>query len=107
MKIEVFTQSVDYAGELNFYIFGEEPSGKRSICTDIAKMEFTMYEEGTPTEPTFTLRHGVTKPFLQAMANELSKLGVKAEGEPVLENELVATKYHLEDMRKLVFEPKN
>ena len=46
----------------------------------------------------------MAKPFLQGMANELHKLGIRAEGEPVLENELSSTKYHLEDMRALVFE---
>ena len=46
----------------------------------------------------------MAKPFLQGMANELHKLGIRAEGEPVLENELSSTKYHLEDMRALVFQ---
>ena len=48
----------------------------------------------------------MAKPFLQAMANELKEIGVMAEGELVLENELGATKYHLEDMRQLVFKGK-
>ena len=57
-------------------------------------------------KPTFAINEGMSKPFLQAIANELHKLGIKAEKEPVLENEMTAVKYHLEDMRKLVFEEK-
>jgi hypothetical protein len=30
-------------------------------------------------------------------------MGIKPEQIPVLENEMTAVKYHLEDMRKLVF----
>jgi len=58
-------------------------------------------------KPLLRLPWMLSESFLQAMANKLSELGIRPEGKPVLENELTATKYHLEDMRKLVFEEEN
>jgi hypothetical protein len=42
--------------------------------------------------------------LLQAIADGLCEYGIKARQAPVVQNELDATKYHLEDMRKLMFE---
>ena len=103
MKFKVYCQHEDFANRLNFYIFQDNPDGSRDICTSIDKMEFKKLAEGELIPITFTLHGKVTDPFLQAMANMLKEIGIKAEVEPILENELVAVKYHLEDMRKLVF----
>ena len=104
MKFEVYCKYEEYSYHLNFYIFGIDETGKRSFCTSIDKMEFKDYKEGVAIEkPTFRLAGFVVTPFLQAMANELKEIGIKPEGEPVLENELSSVKYHLEDMRKIAF----
>ena len=106
MKFEVYCKYEDFSYHLNVYIFGIDHSGKRSFCKSIVdgKMEFVEYKEDQYIEnPTFRLSGEVVKPFLQAMANELKEIGVTADGEPVLENELTAVKYHLEDMRKITF----
>jgi hypothetical protein len=107
MKFEVYCQHEDFAMTLKFYIFKINSDESRDICTSIDNMEFSRYEEGRPVDPTFLLRGRITEPFLQAMANTLHKIGVTAEGEPVLANELTAVKYHLEDMRRLVFDHSN
>jgi len=105
MKIEVYPQYRDYAGMLDFYIFSVDHDGSRSFCTSLEEMTFQKHtEEMTVEKPTMSLNQYVAKPFLQAMADALDKLGIRATGKPIAENELVATKYHLEDMRKLVFE---
>ena len=103
MKLKVYCQHEDFANKLNFYIFQDNPDGSRDICTSIDKMEFKKLAEGEPIPITFSLLGSVTTPFLQAMANTLKEIGIKAEAEPILENELTAVRYHLEDMRKLVF----
>ncbi len=103
MKFEVFCEHQDYAMRLNFYIFRLNVDGSRDICTSLDRMEFARQEEGAIVEPTFSMAGGITKPFLQAMADTLHREGIYAEGEPILGNELIATKYHLEDMRTLVF----
>jgi hypothetical protein len=107
MKFEVFCEYQYATMGMNFYIYREESTGRREICTKIknknGQMEFTPYRDYEVVDPTFTLRGNVVKPFLQAMSNELHRVGIKPEEAPVLENELSAIKYHLEDMRELVF----
>lgn len=105
MKFKVYCKYEDYSKILNFYIFSVEENGKESFCKNIDTMEFEEYSPGhILNKPTFQLAGRMTKPFLQAMANELKELGIKADGEPILENELSAVKYHLEDMRKITFD---
>lgn len=103
MKFEIFCQYEDFAMKLNFYIFQDRPDGSQDICTSLDKMEFKKVTQGEEIEPSFTIRGPMAKPFLQAMANTLNEEGIRADGEPVLENELTAVKYHLEDMRTLAF----
>ena len=104
MKFEVYCRYEDYSEHLNIYIFSISESGTRSFCTSIDKMEFVEYNPAHSIEnPTIRLSGYIVKPFLQAMANELKEIGITAEGEPILANELTAVKYHLEDMRKIAF----
>ena len=103
-KFEVFCEHERFSGELKVYIFANESDGRRSIITDLTTGEMkTIEPQHCVGGPTFRLGFGMSEPFMQAMANELHKMGVKAEEAPVLANELVSTKYHLEDMRALVF----
>ena len=104
-KFQVFYEHERFSGELKVYIFANESDGRRSIITNLTTGEIKTIEPHHPVgEPTFRLGFGMSEPFMQAMANELYKMGIKAEEAPVLANELVSTKYHLEDMRALVFE---
>ena len=104
-KVEVYFNHENYAQALAVYVFVNNPDGTRSICTDLKENTYKVHHPGMAiNEPTFRLEGDKIKPFLQGMANELHRLGVKAEEAPVLENELSSTKYHLEDMRALVFE---
>lgn len=107
MKFKIYCQHEDFTERLNFFIFLDNPDGSRKICTSIDKMEFKHCEDGEPIPITFSLSGHVATPFLQAMANTLKELGIRADKEPMLENELTAMKYHLEDMRKLVFKEYN
>jgi len=104
MKFEVYCRYEDFSQHLNIYILSVDHNGKRSICISVDKMEFVEYNEAHYIEkPTIRLSGFLATAFLQAIANGLKEIGIKAEGEPILENELTAVKYHLEDMRKLVF----
>ena len=104
-KFEVYMNYENFSGELAVYIFQNKPNGSRAIVTDLSKGEMkTVKEYEHVGEPTFRLGYGMSQPFLQAMANELHSMGIKAEKAPVLENEMDSVKYHLEDMRALVFE---
>lgn len=106
-KFEVYCQYENFSQQLAVYIFVNNPDGTRAICTDLKLGTFKTHHPGLLIEePTFRIVGGMAKPFLQGMANELHALGIKAEKAPVLENEIDSVKYHLEDMRKLVFEDK-
>lgn len=107
MKFKVYAKYEDFAQRLNFYIFLINHDGSLEICTSIDEMRFAPYKKTTVTEPSFSLSGPATKPFLQAMANTLKEIGISADGEPVIANELKAVKYHLEDMRSLVFTTDN
>ncbi len=105
MNFKVYCRYDDYANDmLSIYIYEEMPDNKRAICKSLDKMEFELVEdEFVKLEPTLKLQGILVKPFLQAFANELNKTGIRADKEPVLENELTATQKHLEDMRKIAF----
>ncbi len=108
MEFKVYCRYVDFANKLDMYIFEVESSSygysKRRLCTSLDTMEFKEYKDGdSSVNPTLSLEGWVVKPFLQAIANELKTIDIVAEGEPVIKNELASTKYHLEDMRKIVF----
>ncbi len=107
MEFEVFCEYQDFAHQLNIYIFEIKPDGGRGICTSIDKMTFKSYIDGEMLDPTLSLKGFMARAFLQGMVNAAKKVGISPEGEPILENELVAVKYHLEDMRKLVFKKEN
>ena len=93
-------------GELEIYIINDNHNGARSVCKPM-EMVFTELPMGHPSKgPSLSIPLSFTGAFLQAMADLCHKLGVRPGEEPVLENELKAIKYHLEDMRSLVFKEK-
>ncbi len=112
MQFKVYCKYLDYANTLDIYIFEEHALqygvDRRAICTSLNPLTFKKYDDDhqtfTKAEPVISLTGRIVKPFLQAIANELKTIDIVADGEPVIKNELVSTKYHLEDMRKLVFE---
>lgn len=100
---EVFFDHQDYCHRVHCYVFKNHLDDTQSICTSLDKMEFVKYNPGDEIKPTFEIGPQMMNPFLQAMANALKKIGIRAENEAILENEMDAVKYHLEDMRKIVF----
>lgn len=96
--------------------FGSEPGfggtsvffyikNKHNVTSIAAPIEISFIEKNDMEimEPTFKLSDYDSMEFLQSMADELHRLGIKATAAPILENEITSVKYHLEDMRKLVF----
>ena len=64
-------------------------------------------KEGTSIEPTFSIPSWEAHEFLKSMAELCEEMGIKTDKQLQEESKnkgvLEATKYHLEDMRKLVF----
>jgi len=102
MKFKVYTEYKDFAGDICLYIAEERPDGRLAVAKPI-EFEFEVKERGEIRQPTMVLYRLVAIPFLQSIANACEKIGILPEGKPILENELTATKYHLEDMRKITF----
>ncbi|KAA0888709.1 hypothetical protein [Oryzomonas rubra] len=62
----------------------------------------TQAEEGEPCEPTLSLDPGAA----QELMDELYRVGIRPTEAVDSTGELNATKYHLEDMRKLALQGK-
>lgn len=105
-KIEIHIDHQGYSGESWIYIVDIRPDGSRALAQPV-EFVFGPIEQGRAVEPTIRLGLGYASPFLQAFADLCHKLNIMPQGKPVLENELTAMKYHLEDMRKLVFKKKD
>jgi hypothetical protein len=102
MKFKVYTEYRDFAEDFCLYIVEERPDGRVAIAKPV-DLEFEVKERGEIRKPTMVMYKPVAIPFLQSIANACEKIGILPEGKPILENELTATKYHLEDMRKITF----
>jgi hypothetical protein len=90
----------DYTGTSNFVIVKQV--GLKTFVAKKVPLEFAEIPEGTMfREPTFSFNYMDSKDFLAALKEMLD--GEKLPPSAV-EGELKATKVHLEDMRKLVFE---
>ena len=95
-------------GAIEIFIFREVAGGKIQYVSNLsgdAGMELTTMDRGARLKPCMVLEWG-NQQFLQAISNGLFNFGIRPEQEPILKNELTATKYHLEDMRELIFKQK-
>jgi len=81
-------------------------SGNFSYCSGIENghLFFTDYKPGEVIPPLFsTDSNSEGYGLLQALATELTRLGIKPEELQPVERELVAVKDHLKDMRAITF----
>lgn len=99
MKVKLYIEPA--LNTLNM-IFYDDINGKRKIASPL-KFHFNEPKDGDIVEPTFSIPEILSKELLQSLADELFKLGIKPLSQLPLENEMAAVKYHLEDMRNLVF----
>lgn len=97
--MEIKIGSVNFTGETYIGIFNEV-NGKRYIAKPV-KFEFVECEEGVSVEPTIRLGMTTAQQFLKALAEALDKQGVKTDKDAKIEGLLEATRYHLEDIRKV------
>ncbi len=76
----------------------ESADGRESY---ISSMEIKDIPDGEPLTPFIDLRRHQTDDMLQAIIDAAWEHGIKPRQLEDASNELKATKYHLEDMRKL------
>ena len=95
-----------HCNETKIYIY-RDCGNRREFIVDLSKQVIKSYEMGTLIKtndltPTIVVGWMGGGELLQAIADGLCENGIKAKQAPVVQNELDATKYHLEDMREIV-----
>lgn len=98
MRIHV--QKVMYKDSYDFLIM-EERQGRRFIAKPFLLEE--MKEGGYIQDPTFSVRGNEGEIFLQELVNQAWDLGIRPRYARETEPQVEAIKFHLEDMRSLVF----
>ncbi len=108
MKIHI-EQNIPVGG-LNIFLWEEDHNGKRSFVQPF-NLTLKTHNPGEHVEPTLRLDHYIAQSFGDALIAALEKAGFvspensKAKDKALQDSAtLTATKAHLEDMRRLVFE---
>lgn len=99
--MKVYIQKEIYSDSIGI-LFTEEKNGKRYVCKPV-NLELVEHNLGEITEPTIRINHFLAPEFLKALAEALDKHEIKTDNDFKIQGLLTATKYHLEDMRKIVF----
>jgi len=84
--------------------FGYEDSQGFKVAKPV-KLEYEKVDDSAmETKPTLLIPHGLASKFLKAALKAIEREGIKSKSTATMEGLLEATKYHLEDMRKIIFD---
>ena len=108
-EFNVWVDKSDFGRFIDIAIVQEMPSSQFAagnwavaVVKDGGTLEFQSYPEGVRLTPTIRLTNSMAEKLLAG----LLELGVKSPSAGAIEGELKATKYHLEDLRRLMKIPK-
>lgn len=104
MRIKAFNNP--HTGEVEFYISYKDQHGRVMIGLPM-EFVFEPHEEGKQYPPTWRIDTFEAQDFLKALANALDEQGVKTDNDHKIAGTLEATRTHLEDMRRIVFDGYN
>ena len=101
--MKIFIKQNEWADIYEIYITDEDYNGKRYLAKPM-ELEFTAVEEGKSYEPSLRIARffGKSTNFLQALSDALAQCGYEPKTIEENKGELKASKYHLEDLRKLL-----
>jgi len=99
--IKVFIGSTDFSGNLKIAIIDEHPDG-RVFAVQPVELVLKEIPDNLEIPVAFNFGRIMSQQFLVAMAEALDKHGVKTDKDAKIQGTLEATKYHLEDLRKLL-----
>lgn len=99
LKLEIYLEDRQWAGEAAIWICGEDAQGRRYYAEPM-RMVFTAKEDGARVDPTLLVSGRIGKDFLPALHEAIARGGYARE-KPMSSMETM--KKHLEDMRALVF----
>ena len=92
-----------FAG-MSIWLWGENKKGRYHILpVNLTVQQLSPDEQGIAPEPTFRLTEPEGTEFLNSLVNALVEAGFKPNEVKAHDKEVSAIRYHLEDMRKLVF----
>lgn len=99
--IKVYADYKDYRRDLELYII-EEGQDYRAVAQPL-EMTFKRITLGERIDaPTLRVSDYFALPMIKAFAELAGTMGVKRDDETKIEGLYEATKYHLEDMRRLM-----
>ena len=99
MKLKIYFKTEPWADQVSMYLVGDDAYGKTFLAKPM-ELTFEPLAEGACfKEPTLKFAGHTSREFLPALANALAEAGYRQESTDA--GELKATKYHLEDMRRL------
>lgn len=101
MKFQIYFERRQWADATDIYIVLKDHNGKRKILKP-TYIEFVPIKEDGNIDPSFTVKGSDEREFFPALVDAMAKCGYRYESSDA--GELKATKIHLEDMRKIVFE---
>ena len=82
-------------------VFWEERNGKIYAVKPM-ELIFEEYPEGTVEKPSLRIPHFIADEFLKSLAEVLDGEGIKTDKDAKIQGTLEATRYHLEDLRKML-----
>ena len=91
---------------IDIYILQIDDKFKKMSVAKPVEFVFEVVEDETKVKPTIELGRFFADEFIKAWAEAAKEKGFKPEEDYIMQGKLEATKYHLEDMRKIVFEDK-
>lgn len=96
--IKVYANSQDYLNKISIALVNIDYNGKRTYAR--AMQPFYIEEDlGSQIAPTLSIDRDIA----QGIMDSLYSIGFRPSEAPTLQNELIAVKEHLNDMRKIVF----
>ena len=107
-KFKVVVNQKPGAFGVDIYIMQIDKFGKHISVAQPIEFVFkeVKKEDEFKIKPTIELGRFFADDFLKAWVEAAKEKGLKPEEDYIMQGKLEATKYHLEDMRKIVFEDK-
>ena len=101
-RVRIALEKSLYTDTVDLYLYTENTNGTISVAMP-TEFVFTPIDETTLAQPTMRFRRGRGDEFLKSLSGALIRMGYQADELEVNAKQVDAIKYHLEDMRKLVF----
>ena len=88
---------------LGYEVYISCQEGKKVFVAEPVEFNFKEIELGGHCEPSLVIEHPFAKQFMKAFLDALEGQGIESDSVSRLKGTMEASKYHLEDMRRLVF----